>query len=333
MFAGLILEGGIISYDTNIVTGGIGARYFGLGANARYRQDRITVYLRAVSTNNGEIVKTVYVSKTILSQSLDANFFRFVKFQRLLEAETGITQSEPIQLAVKDAIEKAVHDLILEGIIDGLWSAQGGREVNQNLVNQYLEEKAAEESSKLHERLFFEKEYKNQLNVYGGVNLIDGDFSERNTGYLFGLDYRRYLNNFFDVGISAKTFRLDNGRAFRNIFGSIDLNGYFDILPNDDFGPYIYAGSGVAVDLLGPIEDFSLGEAFFKFQYGLGATYRINSRFKINAFAEQNILFTDELDGEIGGQRDDFYYNFGVGLNYSFNFKSKQKKEQIENEE
>ena len=333
LFAGLILEGGIISYDTNIVTGGIGARYFGLGANARYRQDRITVYLRAVSTNNGEIVKTVYVSKTILSQSLDANFFRFVKFQRLLEAETGITQSEPIQLAVKDAIEKAVHDLILEGIIDGLWSAQGGREVNENLVTQYLEEKAAEESSKLHERLFFEKEYKNQLNVYGGVNLIDGDFSERNTGYLFGLDYRRYLNNFLDIGISAKTFRLDNGRAFRNIFGSIDLNGYFDILPNDDFGPYIYAGSGVAVDLLGPIEDFSLGEAFFKFQYGLGATYRINSRFKINAFAEQNILFTDELDGEIGGQRDDFYYNFGVGLNYSFNFKSKQKKEQIENEE
>ena len=80
LYAGLLLEGGIVSYDTNIVTGGIGARYFGIGASARYRQDRITIYLRAVSTSNGQILKTVYVSKTILSQALDASFFRFVKF-------------------------------------------------------------------------------------------------------------------------------------------------------------------------------------------------------------------------------------------------------------
>src|SRR5690625_3188833 len=56
LYAGLLLEGGIISYDTNIITGGAGARYFGLGAAGKYRQDRITVYLRAVSTNNGEIL-------------------------------------------------------------------------------------------------------------------------------------------------------------------------------------------------------------------------------------------------------------------------------------
>ncbi|MGY8915210.1 MAG: CsgG/HfaB family protein, partial [Flavobacteriales bacterium] len=109
LYAGLLLEGGIVSYDTNIITGGIGARYFGVGGSSKYRQDRITVYLRAVSTSNGEILKTIYVSKTILSQALDANYFRFVKFQRLLEAETGITQNEPVQLAVKDAVEKAVY--------------------------------------------------------------------------------------------------------------------------------------------------------------------------------------------------------------------------------
>ena len=66
LFAGMLLEGGVISYDTNVMTGGIGARYFGLGAGAQYRQDRITVYLRAVSTSSGEILKTVYTSKTIL---------------------------------------------------------------------------------------------------------------------------------------------------------------------------------------------------------------------------------------------------------------------------
>jgi curli production assembly/transport component CsgG len=51
---------------TNI-TGGFGARYFGTGA-IKYRQDRVTIYLRMVSTSNGKILKSVYISKTILSQ-------------------------------------------------------------------------------------------------------------------------------------------------------------------------------------------------------------------------------------------------------------------------
>ena len=111
LYAGVLLEGGIVSYDSNIVTGGLGARYFGLGSSAQYRQDRITIYLRAISTSNGEILKTIYVSKTILFQSLDASLFRYVKFKRLLEVETGITKNEPIHMAVTEAIEKAVESL------------------------------------------------------------------------------------------------------------------------------------------------------------------------------------------------------------------------------
>jgi curli production assembly/transport component CsgG len=65
----LLLEGGIISYDSNIITGGF-ARYFGTGASVRYRQDRVTIYLRMVSTANGKNT-SVYISKTILSQAID----------------------------------------------------------------------------------------------------------------------------------------------------------------------------------------------------------------------------------------------------------------------
>ncbi len=32
LFAGIILEGGIVSYDANIITGGGGLRYFSAGA-------------------------------------------------------------------------------------------------------------------------------------------------------------------------------------------------------------------------------------------------------------------------------------------------------------
>jgi curli production assembly/transport component CsgG len=53
LYAGVLLEGGIISYDSNIIIG-FGARYFGTGASVRYRQDRVTIYLRMVSTANGK---------------------------------------------------------------------------------------------------------------------------------------------------------------------------------------------------------------------------------------------------------------------------------------
>ena len=331
LYAGLILEGGIISYDTNTVTGGLGARYFGLGASSQYRQDRITVYLRAVSTTSGEILKTVYVSKTILSQSLNGNFFRFVKFQRLLEVETGITQSEPVQIAVKDAIEKAVHDLIIEGVKDQLWSAKEGQEVNDQLVNDYLTQKEYEESKALYNRLFVESEYNSSISLTGGASLIDGDFETKRLGYYGGLTYQQRINNFFDVGLEGALFRLDNGDQYQNTFGSIGLNGIFNILPKDNFAPFIYVGPGLVVDVrrlqsTAPL----LGRTFIKLQYGAGMQYKLNPRMALKIFGEQNIVLSDELDFRINGQRDDFYFNFGIGINYNFNWKNKAKNENIE---
>ena len=141
LYAGVLLEGGIVSYDSNIITGGFGARYFGAGSSTRYRQDRVTVYLRLVSTQNGKILKTIYVSKTILSQSIDASLFRYVKFKRLLEVETGFTKNEPLQLAVTEAIEKAVEGLIIEGIHDNVWVSSAPIATLTEVINDYNKEK------------------------------------------------------------------------------------------------------------------------------------------------------------------------------------------------
>src|SRR5690606_24362833 len=203
LYAGLLLEGGVISYDTNIITGGIGARYFGLGGSAKYRQDRITVYLRAVSTSNGESLKTVYVSKTILSQAIDASFFRFVKFQRLLEAETGVTQNEPVQLAMKDAIEKAVHDLIIEGIQKQFWSSLGGKEINDQLVADYLTEKERDESTLLLDRFKVGREAQNSLGLSGGGNLPDADYKTQKLGFMGRLEYKRHFGHFFNASLAG----------------------------------------------------------------------------------------------------------------------------------
>ncbi len=158
LFAGIILEGGIISYDTNILTGGTGIKYFGAGASGEYREDRVTIYLRAISTQNGRILKTVYTSKTILSQVVDASLYRYVNFKRLLETEIGYSYNEPPEMAVTEAIEKAVQSLVIEGIKDGLWELNNPDDVNSEAVTTYLAEK--EESAKLNYAGYIEESRK-----------------------------------------------------------------------------------------------------------------------------------------------------------------------------
>lgn len=121
LFAGVLLEGGVIGYDANTLTGGAGARYLGIGGSTQYRQDTVTVYLRAVSVRTGEILTTVVARKTVASIAVNANAFRFVSYRDLLEAEMGVTTNEPDQVALQQAIERAVHALVIEGAELGFW--------------------------------------------------------------------------------------------------------------------------------------------------------------------------------------------------------------------
>lgn len=141
VFAGVLFEGGIISYDTNIVSGGIGAKYFGAGGAAQYRVDRVTVYLRAVSVKNGVVLKTVQTTKVILSQQISLGIFRFVRLNRLLEAEAGFSTNEPVDMAIQEAIHKAVFDMIIEGVKIGMWKPKNPEEFKK-VIEKYEKEKA-----------------------------------------------------------------------------------------------------------------------------------------------------------------------------------------------
>ncbi|WP_142848137.1 CsgG/HfaB family protein [Telmatospirillum sp. J64-1] len=123
-YAGVMLDGGIIGYDSNTLTGGFGARFLGVGGHTEYRRDTVTVFLRAISVQTGEVLKSINTSKTIYSVGLQGGAFRYIGFRDLLEVETGITTNEPVTLAVKSAIEKAVYSLVMEGLIDGYWRLQ-----------------------------------------------------------------------------------------------------------------------------------------------------------------------------------------------------------------
>ncbi|MEM7170363.1 MAG: CsgG/HfaB family protein [Pseudomonadota bacterium] len=168
-FAGVLLEGGIISYNSNTLSGGVGARYLGIGGSTEYRQDTVTVYLRAVSTNTGEVLKSVLARKTILSFGLNASVFKFVGFEELLEIEAGFTMNEPVHVALKQAIEKAVIAMVVEGADEGIWDFQDAS-AGDEIIAQYRAEKQARE-------FMSEKEFAELNEKNGGLEFEDGQAS------------------------------------------------------------------------------------------------------------------------------------------------------------
>ena len=129
VFAGLILEGSIIGYDSNIQTGGQGARYLGIGISEQYRVDQVTVSLRLVSVQSGEILLTTNVTKTIASHSKGGDVFTFLDMNtKALELETGVAVNEPVTYAIRTAIEFAILELIYDGKDKGYWKFKEEKE-------------------------------------------------------------------------------------------------------------------------------------------------------------------------------------------------------------
>jgi len=122
LFAGLIIEGGIVDYNTNLLTGGVGARYLGIGNSKQYREDKVIISIRLVSVSTGEILLEILTSKAILSVGLSNDYFRFHSNDtELVEFESGNAMNEPKYIAVQAATEAAVVELIKQGIEQGYW--------------------------------------------------------------------------------------------------------------------------------------------------------------------------------------------------------------------
>jgi curli production assembly/transport component CsgG len=127
LIAGLMIEGGIIGYDTNITSGGTGARILGIGASTQYRVDEIVISMRVVSVNTGEVLLNTAVSKTVFSTAHNQGVLKFVDVGTTsIELENGAAVNEPTTYAVRIAIEQAVYEMIQEGAKRKLWSYKKG---------------------------------------------------------------------------------------------------------------------------------------------------------------------------------------------------------------
>ena len=140
-FAGIIIEGGVIGYDSSTKSGGAGARWLGIGAQTQYSEDIVTVSIRAVSVQTGKVLAAVTVQKTILSSADSMSALKFFDAgTRAFEAEAGMTINEPGTYAVKSATEAAVVELIKEGQRKGIWGFK------EEKKNELVQENTAPES-------------------------------------------------------------------------------------------------------------------------------------------------------------------------------------------
>jgi curli production assembly/transport component CsgG len=126
--AGIMIDGGIVGYDTDIGTGGIGARFLGIGADQQYRKDEVTVMVRLISVNTGEILISTGATKTIYSAGTNLNVLKFVDAgTKSVEFEAGSSINEPTTYAVRIAIEAAIVDMIKEGANKKVWAYKKGK--------------------------------------------------------------------------------------------------------------------------------------------------------------------------------------------------------------
>lgn len=310
LFAGILLEGGVISYDTNILTGGAGARYFGIGGSSEYRQDRITVYLRAVSTNSGKILKTVYTSKTILSQSINASMFRYIDAERLMEAEVGVTNNEPVQMAVTEAINKAVYLLILEGIKDELWNTTHNEAlVAAELLHDYKNE-IEESNKKVAGKGYWDSNRRATFSVGGSLtaNSLRGDYPY--SSMLFGAsgNFKYAFSDYFNANISFGYQNLGSEKHFKSQFTSLDVDLEYLMLPFNKFSPYFTAG-------MGTMDEINNNKVIqYKTQLGGGLEYLVSPSVGIRVFGKYHMGFNDDWDHMISGRRDDHFLQIGLGI-------------------
>jgi curli production assembly/transport component CsgG len=140
--ASILIEGGVIAYESNVRTGGAAARYLGIGLSTQYRVDQVTVNLRSLDTRGGQILQSISTTKTIYSYEIHPSVFKFVNFKDLIELEGGMTRNEPAQLCVKDAIEAAVVHLVVQGLKDNTWVLKDDKDWTHPIIQNYLRQES-----------------------------------------------------------------------------------------------------------------------------------------------------------------------------------------------
>ena len=318
LYAGVVLEGGIISYDTNVLTGGSGFRMLGIGTSGEFHQNQITIYLRAVSTQTGRVLENVHTTKTILSKKLQGGAFLYVDTNNLLETETGYSYNEPTIMAVTAAINEAVKELIVQGVKDNVWTLKNPAD---SLTNEIFLRNGQEETADI-SRDYFDRVLNHDLrentsiSTNVGISRYQGDYRYPQIRSLLRLQIGRSLSPRWRAG-----FALDRGRevayeSFDKPVTSAQLFMQYDVFPYSQLSPFLQVGGGVFYSSNWLPKDAS--ELHPVASGGGGFEYMLNNRIGINVSGLINYSIDDKLDNMRTGHYNDFIWNVNMGLTYYF---------------
>lgn len=317
LYAGVLLEGGIVGYETNLVTGGVGARYFGIGGSGQYRQDQVTIYLRAISTQTGRVLTTIQTTKTILSQQVQGGLFRYVALRRLLEAEAGYSYNEPPILAVTEAIEEAVRGLVIQGVRDDLWELQNPADASGEAFAAY--DRAVTESETVdpfgRERPTRGEPQRLTFGVAAGATLYEGDYMNATPAPSAQLFMRLPITERLGFTFSGSVGQIAATDAFRTRHTTIEAGGFYALLPGARTVPFITLGTGL---LLQPdYADPSAAEVFPYVTASVGIERRVSPRLRLGFSVGDLYPLREGLDGVRGGDVNDNFLLFRTHLVYN----------------
>jgi curli production assembly/transport component CsgG len=324
LFAGVLLEGGVIGYDTNVITGGGGLRFLGTAASGQYRKDQVTIYLRAVSTKTGRVLETVHTTKSIISQELQSGAFRYIDTNRLLEAEAGFTYNEPPVMAVTEAIDEAVKMLIINGENDGVWAAKDTAAFNE-YEKQYKARKEWQERAQTdYFGLNSNDNYRSGLNISSNFILGShiGSYPNAQTTAGASLQLEYFLNPSLSLTANGQYSRLAAENVFSENYFGFDLQVRKYFTSNHPLSPYVGLGLGGIVYkkshlLIQPQLDsqgwihrgmYSTANA----QAGLD--YRFSENVGMQIGFDYRYLLKDGLDGVSKGSIHDQQWNITAGV-------------------
>jgi curli production assembly/transport component CsgG len=279
----------------------------------------VTIYLRAISTSNGRILKTINTTKTILSQQVDAGIFRYVSLKRLLEAEVGFTFNEPTGIAVQEAIDKAVYALVIEGILDDLWSVKNLDDLSSGAVASYKEEKARNAKTDF---LGFETlPYRSRisLGVHAGSFIYDGDYPNSAIRPMGEISVGFFQNSRFSFDVGIGSGQLATRDYFSSIVQFTRLSAKYRFYNHYKYSPYIQLGGGYLLNTGETPFDYEthFSDGNFGFLGGdLGYEIMPTQRFGIDISAGYHWIFSDLIDDMEQGKYNDFFWSAKIGVNF-----------------
>lgn len=121
VFADYIVTGGVVSYDSPILSAGASVQLGNYGGSLAHSRDLVTINIRLVRVRDGVVLKSINASRPILTTTGTGNATR-VLGRSILDVGASIGIQEATQTAVREAIEVGVYELVRQGDATGIWT-------------------------------------------------------------------------------------------------------------------------------------------------------------------------------------------------------------------